>query len=224
MDFAFLIPARAGSKRIPGKNRKLFCGKPIITYPIETAIRSGLGDVWVSSDDPAMLDGINGARFLPRPPELADDYAETEHVVEHFLQQIATEWVCVLYPTSVFVSASDITVAHVLCVDTGADAIMSCVEYDKPPQTAMKILHGRLILVDGTYNAARTQDLEPLYYDAAQFYILRSAAFLDAWREGRRIKQMAPIPYPYLRAFVHDIDYARDWQAAEEKYRSIHDS
>ena len=107
-----VIPARGGSKRIPKKNKKIFCGKPIILWSIETALKSKCFDkIIVSSDDQETIDLVKSKEVeVPfiRPKELADDQAGTIAVVKH-----AIEWclkhsynldsVCCLYATAPFV-------------------------------------------------------------------------------------------------------------------------
>jgi len=81
-----VIPARGGSKRIPKKNIKEFCGKPLIAYSIETALKSNLFEKVIVSTDDDEISKISkkyGAEVLKRPEELADDMTHVGPVIEH---------------------------------------------------------------------------------------------------------------------------------------------
>ena len=116
-----LIPARGGSKRIPQKNIKFFCGKPIIAYSIETAFASKLFDkVIVSTDDKEIAETAkNYGAEVPfiRPAKLSDDYTGTNAVIAHGIKWIMEQgWklsaVCCIYATAPFIQKNDITKAH----------------------------------------------------------------------------------------------------------------
>ncbi|MEZ5312319.1 MAG: pseudaminic acid cytidylyltransferase [Thermoanaerobaculia bacterium] len=112
-----IIPARGGSKRIPRKNIKEFCGKPMIAWSIEAALASRLfAHVLVSTDDAEIADVARSAGaevpFL-RPAELSDDHAGTTGVIAHGTAwALARSWevsaVCCLYPTAPFVRCEDL--------------------------------------------------------------------------------------------------------------------
>jgi len=104
-----IIPARGGSKRIPGKNIKDFCGKPLIVYSIESARDSGLfHEIIVSTDDPDICHiAKNAGAAVPfvRPPELSNDHAHVPEVVEHTIKYLEQEgryydYSCTIYPTA----------------------------------------------------------------------------------------------------------------------------
>ena len=108
-DVIAVIPARGGSKRIPRKNIRDFCGKPIIAYSIEAAIASGLFDhIIVSTDDEeiASIAKAFGAEVpFMRPADIADDYTGTDAVVKHAIQwyqeqKYSISLVCCIYATS----------------------------------------------------------------------------------------------------------------------------
>ena len=86
-----IIPARGGSKRIPKKNIKNFCGKPLIAYSIEVALKSGLFEkvlVSTDSDEIAEVAKGYGAEVQTRPKELADDYTGTFDVIDYVLNTL----------------------------------------------------------------------------------------------------------------------------------------
>ena len=110
-----IITARGGSKRIPQKNIRDFCGRPIISYSIEAALESGIFDeVMVSTDDEEIADisSAYGAQipFL-RSKKTSGDYATTSDVINEVLnkyrdKQIQFEYGCCIYPTAPFVSGN----------------------------------------------------------------------------------------------------------------------
>lgn len=98
-----LIPARGGSKGIPGKNIKIICGKPLIVWSIEAALQTKRIDEVVVSTDSEEIAGIAskaGARILMRPPELATDTASTQDVMVHALRNYQADILVLLQPTS----------------------------------------------------------------------------------------------------------------------------
>jgi CMP-N-acetylneuraminic acid synthetase len=101
-----VIPARGGSKRVPRKNEKLLCGKPLLTYTIDHAKEAkALTNFVVSTEDKKIetLAHSKGALVLNRPKELAEDDVTTGAVALHALEAHADEKydaVCVLHPTS----------------------------------------------------------------------------------------------------------------------------
>ena len=108
-----IIPARGGSKRIPRKNIKEFCGKPMIAYSIEAALESGLFDrVIVSTDDKEIADVAKeyGAEVpFIRPPELSDDFTPTipviAHAIEELEKEVSVELACCIYATAPFIQS-----------------------------------------------------------------------------------------------------------------------
>ena len=139
-----IITARGGSKRIPHKNIKEFCGKPIITYSIEAALQSGLFDeVMVSTDDIeiARIAREAGARVpFMRSSESAGDYASTDDVLMEVLEIYRAQGrkfdtFCCLYPTAPFVTAEKLKIAMELLEK--ADSVMPVVKFSFPPQRCM---------------------------------------------------------------------------------------
>lgn len=126
-----IIPARSGSQRIPHKNRKLFHGKPIILYSIETAQKSGLFDeIIVSTDDPDIFEiaMAHGATGYMRPEHLAVDEIGTQAVAKDVLEQVDTEYACVLYATSPLLSVERLEFGYVVAssLDDSLSYAYSC--------------------------------------------------------------------------------------------------
>lgn len=216
-----IIPARGGSKRIPRKNIRLFCGKPIIVYSIDAAIESELFDqVIVSTDDPeiAGVSRQNGANIpFMRPAELADDYVETMPVIRHAIESVQAqgiypEYICIIYATAPFVTALDIQRGWRTLLETGADYAFAVTSFSYPIQRAIRITPSRRVEMFHPENySARSQDLEVAYHDAGQFYWGRTQAF----SEGVPILAEHAVPVILPRYKVQDIDTLEDWDLAE---------
>ena len=116
---ACVIPARGGSKRIPGKNIKDFFGLPVIVYSINTALQSGLFDIVAVSTDDDEIAGIAekwGAEVLRRSPENSTDDATDGDVILETLRCMNPDYLCYLYPVAPMVRISDLREARMLCM------------------------------------------------------------------------------------------------------------
>ena len=189
MNTLCVIPARGGSKRIPRKNIRDFCGKPAIAWPIEAARQSGCFDrIVVSTDDEeiAQVAGDWGAEVpFMRPPELSDDLTATRPVVNHAIRQIENDsgrpdYVCCLYATAVFVHSEDLQSALEMVAQPGVDFAFSVTSFPYPIQRALRITQeNRVEMFHPEYRLSRSQDLENAYHDAGQFYWGRNEAWLN---------------------------------------------
>lgn len=222
-----IITARGGSKRIPKKNIKYFCGRPIITYSIEAALSSGVFDrVMVSTDsqDIADISRENGAvvPFL-RSAETSNDFATTADVITEVLEQYSLQgekfdaFACI-YPTAPFLTGEKLSKAMALLSD--ADAVVPVVKYSFPPQRAFVIRNGMVNYQYPEYERARSQDLEPIYHDCGQFYICKCREFLN------KHSLILPRTMPFVMAEeeVQDIDTISDWEIAELKYQILNNN
>lgn len=220
-----IITARGGSKRIPGKNKKEFCGKPILLYSIDAAVRSGLFDeVMVSTDDEEIAQlAIKAGAQVPfmRSAETASDYASTDDVIREVLnsyknrgQQFDT--FCCIYPTAPFITPERLKEAMALLNET--DSVMPVVAFSYPVQRAVVIEGGELKRKWPEYANSRSQDLEPFYHDVGQFYACRTEAF---FREGTT-DTLHMKPMILSETEVQDIDTFEDWKIAEMKYQLLH--
>lgn len=218
-----VIPARGGSKRIPRKNIKDFCGKPVLSYSIEAAKGSRLFDeVMVSTDDREIAETAKqfGASvpFL-RSAAAAGDYATTTDVLVEVLEMyrergFTFSTLCYIYPTAPFVTAEKLRRAHRMLEDSGADALLPVAPFSYPPLRGLTIQENRLRMKWPENTFARSQDLEPIYHDSGQFCFLRTEAFL---RERNILcRNMVPMILSDLE--VQDIDNETDWELAELKY------
>lgn len=222
-----VIPARGGSKRIPRKNIKLFCGKPMIAWSIEAAQRSGCFDqIVVSTDDAEIAEVARhfGAQVpFIRPDVLSDDYTGTTSVIAHAIDWFAAqgympEQVCCLYATAPFVSSDDLRLGLDVLTKTGSDYAFSVTSYPFPIQRAIRINEAsRVEMFNPEYFNTRSQDLEEAYHDAGQFYWGRA----DAWSQGRTIFSPAATPVLLPRHRVQDIDTLEDWIRAEWMFKAL---
>ncbi len=220
-----IITARGGSKRIPRKNIKEFCGRPIITYPIEAALQSGLfEEVMVSTDDEEIAEVARtaGAQVpFMRSEESAGDYASTDDVLMEVLSAYRSQGrefdrFCCLYPTAPFVTAEKLRTAMGLLEK--ADSVMPVVAFSFPPQRCMILnQEGELRMKWPEHARTRSQDLESYYHDCGQFYCCRTAPFLEYGTTD--LPHMAPMIMSELE--VQDIDNPDDWEIAELKYQKM---
>lgn len=222
-----VIPARGGSKRIPRKNIKVFAGKPMIGWSIEAAKASGLFDtVLVTTDDDeiARVAADFGALApFRRPAELADDYTPTIPVVAHALewqiaQGVTPDQVCCIYATAPFIQADDLCRGLDLLLAMGCDYAFTVTSFAFPVQRALRITADeRLRLFHPEHALTRSQDLEPAYHDAAQFYW----GSASAWLARRPLFDESSVPIVLPRHRVQDIDTPEDWERAELMFGAL---
>lgn len=221
-----IITARGGSKRIPRKNTKEFCGKPILCYSIEAARDAGVFDeIMVSTEDKeiARIAETAGA-VVPffRSEENAGDFASTDDVIMEVLKSYqemgqSFEAFCCLYPTAPFLSGERLRSAMALLEET--DSVMPVVPFSYPPQRGLVIDEKGFIRRQfPEYATARSQDLPQIYHDCGQFYACRTRAFLEAGTTD--VERLLPLVLTEME--VQDIDTPEDWAIAEMKYRMLH--
>lgn len=223
-----IITARGGSKRIPRKNIKEFCGKPIIAYGIKAAIDSKIFDeVMVSTDDEEIANVARkyGAKVpFYRSPKNSDDFATTADVLNEVLEKYKTDlkkqfdFFACIYPTAPFVTSNKLKEAYSLLSESKADSIISVTKYGFPPQRSIVIKDGRIKYQYPKYAKFRSQDLEPIFHDCGQFYICRTSAFV----KNNSIITDNTTAYEIPEEEVQDIDNISDWILAEIKYKAIH--
>lgn len=220
-----IITARGGSKRIPKKNIKEFCGKPIIAYSIEAALNSGMFDeVMVSTDSEEIAEvakkyGAN-VPFL-RSEATSNDFATTRDVLVEVIEEYKKlgkkfDFMTCIYPTAPFVTAEKLKDAVNKLCDSDADMVMPVVAYSFPPQRALIIRNGSLQYQYPEYETARSQDLEPIYHDCGQFYVYRADVFM-----GEKKGSGKKLPLNMPEEETQDIDNISDWLIAEIKYQKF---
>lgn len=221
-----IITARGGSKRIPKKNIKDFLGKPIIAYSIEAALKSGVFDeVMVSTDSEEIAEVAKkyGAKvpFL-RSNENANDFAGTREVCKEVLDAYKAEgkefdmFACV-YPTAPFLTGEKLKEAVEKLEKSDAYSLVPVVQFSFPPQRGVIIRDGLMQFEHPEFAQSRSQDLEPIYHDCGQFYILKTKEFLEEFA----LVTSKTLPFILPEEEVQDIDNYSDWAIAEMKYKLI---
>jgi len=219
-----IITARGGSKRIPHKNIKEFCGKPILAYSIEAAIASGAFDeVMVSTDDEeiARIAKEYGAKVpFYRSEKTSGDYATTNDVLLEVIEEYEKRGEnfdvgCCIYPTAPFVTAAKINDALQKFLESDADSLIPVVSFSYPPQRALIVENDRLVFEYPEYLDARSQDLTPHYHDVGQFYLFR----VENYKKNKKLMVGNILPYVVSEMEVQDIDNQTDWEIAELKYQ-----
>lgn len=224
-----VITARGGSKRIPRKNIREFCGKPILAYSIEAALESGMFDtVMVSTEDKEIAEiAVRYGAEVPffRSGRNADDFATTREVLREVLEEYESrgeqfDMLCCIYPTAPLVTAERLREAVGLLEENGADSVVTVSRFSFPPQRCVIVQDGFLEFKWPEYAQVRSQDLEPYYHDAGQFYCLNVGSFHE--QDVLVMKKTVPLILPEME--LQDIDTEEDWKIAELKYRLLHDT
>jgi pseudaminic acid cytidylyltransferase len=216
-----VIPARSGSKRIPGKNIKIFNGKPILSLTIERLKKFDFVDkIYVSTDDSRIMQIAeeSGAKTLPlRPEELSTDHANTLSVIKYEISNLGEEVsgksiVTCVYPTSVFVRGDDLLLSKELALKNPKSFVISASRFTHPIQRAFQIDSNKKISIPLKSNfTIRTQDLEKNFHDAAQFYTSNASNWIN--EESIINSNTMGLEIPVYGQI--DIDEIEDWKFAE---------
>lgn len=223
-----LIPARGGSKRIPRKNVRHFCGKPLIAYSILAARNSGLFDhVIVSTDDEeisAIANHYGAQTPFVRPDELANDYATTVPVVKHAVQWVqehfgSVDHVCCIYATAPFIQVNAIRNAYEMLIKRAVTGyVFSATTMPFPVQRSFKVNpEGYVEMFEPNNYNVRSQDLEESYQDAGQFYW----GSAETYNKEKIFFSTDSMAYVLPRHLVQDIDTLEDWRRAELMYEVL---
>ena len=221
MNTIAIIPARGGSKRIPNKNIKKFCGKPIISYSIDVAKKSGLfNEIIVSTDSDeianiskdcgAIVNGI-------RPPKLADDFSTTDDVMEYEVRklissEIELSAVCCIYATAPFIRTCDLKNAYSIFTSNNCDYVFPIIQYSYPVQRALiKVTKNKISMLHPIHLESRSQDLPKTYHDAGQFYWGKPMSWVN--RDNCFSGNSKGYELPLWGGW--DIDTVEDWKMAE---------
>ncbi|GGD72398.1 pseudaminic acid cytidylyltransferase [Lacimicrobium alkaliphilum] len=224
-----IIPARGGSKRIPDKNIRDFCGKPLIAYSIQAALKADLFDKVIVSTDSEKVANValgHGAEVpFIRPAELSDDYTGTSAVVVHAIQEcqrmgLSPELVCCIYATAPLIQQQYLQRGFkALRTQAEKHYAFSVTEFAFPVQRALiQSDNGGIQPMFPEYIGKRSQDLPVALHDAGQFYWGRSEAFLAS----KKVFAPHSVPIILPHYLVQDIDTLDDWQRAELLYRAYY--
>jgi pseudaminic acid cytidylyltransferase len=222
-----VIPARGGSKRVPRKNIRPFLGVPLLARTIALLAQGRLFDrVIVSTDDEeiAAVARAAGAEVpFRRPAELSTDFAETLPVIAHAIRELEARgrqlsYVACVYPAAVLLRPGDLHAAWELLRDSDADYVFTVSSFPYPIQRALRrTADGGCEMIWPEQRETRSQDLEPAFHDAGQFYLGRRAAWLQARPLFSRRSRVLELP----RYRVQDIDTPEDWERAETIFRLL---
>lgn len=225
-----LIPARKGSKRVPGKNTRLLNGKPLVEYSIRHAMAAkSVSEVVVSTDDDDVkkIASSFGCRIITRPAELADDAATTVSIIRHSLDVLRAEasvpdYVVLLQPTVPIRASGSIDEAVALLTSTGCDSVISHVRVDYfHPNRMKRIEDGRVRpYSEPEIEGVGRDKLPPAYYRDGSIYAMRAGLPLEKnTLFGDDVRAIV-----HDRKFMINIDDERDWQLAEILIREFEES
>lgn len=218
-----IIPARGGSKRIPKKNIRIFCGKPILFYSIQAAVESKIFDeIMVSTDDEEIAElALKFGANVPfkRSTKASDDFATTAEVLIEVLERYSEngvnfDYMACIYPAAPFVTTEKLKKGMGLIENSSAALVLPVIPFSYPPQRSYIIKDGRLKMKWEENLNKRSQDLETLYHDCGQFYCYNVREFIK--NRGQIVDNIIPIFYNEKE--VQDIDNESDWEIAEIKY------
>ena len=221
-----IIPARGGSKRIPRKNIREFAGRPMIQHSIDAARLAGcFEEIMVSTDDEeiAHIARHAGAKVpFMRSEATANDFATTADVINEVLDRYASQGrefdaICCLYATAPFVSPRRLLQGAAIIESGEAKGAFTCVRYSYPIQRCLvRDNEGYVKMMFPEYATTRTQDLQPTYHDAGQFYFIT----VESFRKHNTLWAPETLPIVLPESEVQDIDTPEDWEIAEMKYET----
>ncbi len=220
-----VIPARGGSKRIPGKNIKDFLGLPILAYSISTALASGLFEVvMVSTDDEEIAEVAKrfGAEVpFIRSSKNSDDYATTVDVLNEVLSAYRSEknkafdFACCIYATAPLIKKDKIIEGYQVLVSENRESVFPVVAYGYPVWRGLQIENGKTQMIWKQYQSERSQDLKTVYHDAGQWYWFDARKTLT----GLFTENSSSVILSEME--VQDIDTMNDWKLAELKFKLL---
>jgi pseudaminic acid cytidylyltransferase len=219
-----VIPARGGSKRIPKKNIRPFCGKPIIAYSIEAALASNCFDriiVSTDCDETAEIARQYGAEVpFKRPEELSNDYCGTMEVIRHAVEfnertSDKADYVACIYATAPLLTPQIIRVGLDLLVSSNKKFVFTASEFEYPIQRALKLTESGIAPAQPECLGMRSQDLPTMIHDLGQLYWGTS----DAFKTENSLLSEASLPLMIERYRFVDIDTEADWYRAERLFQ-----
>lgn len=214
-----VIPARGGSKRLPGKNLRELGGKPLVDWTLEAAVHSGcFFDIVLTSDANAILERGRkyGVSLHVRSDQLASDHAKSVDVLGDVVdgrndgEEI--EALCFLQPTTPFRSAEDIRNSFAILESGTCDSVVSISRFQVPPQLSVAVSDGYLLplFADNPFSGwvQRTQDFPEAYHPNGGIYLMRRETFFETHSLfGGRVKG-------YVMPATPDVDTLEDFEYA----------
>lgn len=224
MEAIAIITARGGSKRIPKKNVKEFCGSPIISYSIKAALESRMFDeVMVSTDSSEIAEiakKYGAAIPFMRSEKTSNDFADTTDVLMEVIEMYEKKGVkfdefCCIYPTAPFVTSKKLIESHKLLEAEDTYNVIPMVAFSFPPQRGMVREDKYIKPAYPEFINYRSQDLPEILHDCGQFYWCKTEAFL----KNNNFLANKTVPFIVSEMEVQDIDNDTDWELAEVKYQ-----
>ena len=220
-----IIPARIGSKRIRFKNIKKFFNKPIIEHVIKKAIKSKCFDEVFVSTDSKIIKKISekAGASVPfiRPKKISNDYSTTRQVMKNMIREldkknINFEYVCLLYPTSIFINKKNLNMGLKLLKKYSNEFIITASEFNSPIQRSFKVKNEKIYKsMKKRFFFKRSNKLEKFYYDAGQFYFGKKKLFLTNSPSLRKNSRVVL----FKKYDAIDINDPIDWKFAETIFK-----
>ncbi len=219
-----IIPARGGSKRIPRKNIRDFLGKPIIACSIEVALKSELFDeVMVSTDDKeiAEISKMFEAKVpFMRSKKTSTDFATTidvikEVIASYYKRGMEYDYACCIYPTAPLIKIEHLNDGFKRLTEENRDCVFPVVPFSYPIWRGLRIKNNLTEMIWKEQEKSRSQDLEPTYHDAGQWYWFKPDKIDDSLFTNNTSSIVLK------ETEVQDIDNETDWKLAELKYELI---
>lgn len=225
-----ILPARGGSRRIPNKNIRDFCGKPMIAYALDAAQKSGLFEcIHVSTDSRNISEKVAELGFkidFMRPPDLADDHTPIVPVLKYVVEQYRErecffDEVVLIMPCSPLIDSDDLIGASALMEKfESRKQVLAVSSYPVPVEWAFhRSDNGILTPMQPGKFSIRSQDLGDKYFDVGMFCFFPENKILMAEGAG---DDEAFVGYEVSKSKAVDIDNEDDWQFAEAIYRGMH--
>ena len=224
-----IIPARGGSKRIPNKNIRDFCGQPMITHVLGAARDRGLfSSIHVSTESQSIREVATTFGFQPdfsRPESLADDQTPIMPVLHYVTEEYARrgqhfDEIWLLTACAPLIKSGDVIAAASLFLEKGSNSpVLAVAEYSVPIEWAFRrSKEGLLKAVQSGMFAVRSQDIEKAYFDSGSFAVFPSSRILSSAGAG---SDKDFIGYVLSKNSAIDIDDEEDWKLAESLFSII---
>ena len=225
-----IIPARGGSKRILNKNIRNFCGKPIISYIIETAKKTNLfSKIHISTENKEIFNLVSSMGLIPdfeRPKNLADDHTPIMPVIKYVVEKYKEinqtyEEIWLLYPCSPLITEKDLNgAADLFKKQKNKKPLLSICEYSVPIEWAyLKGKDEALTPVNPGKFAIRSQDFEKKYFDTGNFTVF-SNEHIEKFDYQSHGSDTDYLGYKLTKTSSVDIDDLEDWAIAEAIYKT----
>lgn len=220
-----IIPARGGSKRLPRKNIRVLLGRPLLQWPVQAALDSGLFErVVVSTEDPEISEIAReaGAEVLVRPDSIATDTSTVVDVCMHALDTYSeTEDFCCIYATAALLTVKDLLDSHEMYMQQTFDSVMAVAEYDLSPFSALHEVDGKWRMVWPEFGELQSQKRPSVLACAGMLFWMD----VQAMRQYRTFYTDNMGVYRVPRSRLCDVDTIEDFvlveKAAKELYRDM---